>query len=91
MVTCSETLLANYLPLETRESPPESGLFISARLVWRSRCQDFCAMKRGQVKIPSDFADVVWTSMNDEGWKQALSPEVQDAGYEIDWNKVIRS
>lgn len=29
--------------------------------------------------------------MNDEGWKQALSRELQDAGYEIDWNKVMRS
>ncbi|MGB5957184.1 MULTISPECIES: TIR domain-containing protein [Pseudomonas] len=50
-----------------------------------------CALKRGQVEIPSDFAGVVWTSMNDEGWKQALSRELQDAGYEIDWNKVMRS
>lgn len=49
-----------------------------------------CALKRGQVEIPSDFAGVVWTQMNDEGWKQALSLELQDAGYEIDWNKVMR-
>ncbi|MBA1201985.1 nucleotide-binding protein [Pseudomonas capeferrum] len=50
-----------------------------------------CALKRGEVEIPSDFAGVVWTSMNDDGWKQALSRELQDAGYEIDWNKVMRS
>lgn len=49
-----------------------------------------CALKRGQVEIPSDFAGVVWTPMNDDGWKQALSRELQDAGYEIDWNKVMR-
>ncbi|KWW14584.1 nucleotide-binding protein [Pseudomonas putida] len=49
-----------------------------------------CALKRDQVEIPSDFAGVVWTSMSDEGWKQALSRELQDAGYEIDWNKVMR-
>lgn len=49
-----------------------------------------CALKRGQVEIPSDFAGVVWTPMNDEGWKQALSRELQDAGYDIDWNKVMR-
>lgn len=50
-----------------------------------------CALKRGLVEIPSDFAGVVWTSMNDEGWKHALSRELQDAGYEVDWNKVMRS
>ncbi|MDD2037501.1 nucleotide-binding protein [Pseudomonas putida] len=26
-----------------------------------------CALKRGQVEIPSDFAGIVWTSMNDGG------------------------
>lgn len=50
-----------------------------------------CALKRGQVDIPSDFAGVVWTSMNDDSWKQALSRELADAGYEIDWNKVMRN
>lgn len=49
-----------------------------------------CALKRGSLEIPSDFAGVVWASMNDEGWKQALSRELQGAGYEIDWNKVMR-
>lgn len=29
--------------------------------------------------------------MNEEGWKQALSQELQDAGYDIDWNKVMRT
>lgn len=50
-----------------------------------------CALNRGQIEIPSDFAGVVWASMNGEDWKQALSRELQDAGYEIDWNKVMRS
>lgn len=49
-----------------------------------------CALKKGGLEIPSDFAGVVWTSMDSDGWKQALSLELQDAGYEIDWNKVMR-
>jgi predicted nucleotide-binding protein len=32
-----------------------------------------CAMKRGDLEIPSDFADVVWEKMDDSGgWKQSL-------------------
>ncbi|WP_340052224.1 nucleotide-binding protein [Pseudomonas proteolytica] len=50
-----------------------------------------CALKKGSLEIPSDFAGVVWTSMDSDGWKQALSLELQDAGYKIDWNKVMRS
>lgn len=49
-----------------------------------------CALKKGTLEIPSDFAGVVWTSMDGDGWKNSLCLELQDAGYEIDWNKVMR-
>ncbi|AVB23615.1 nucleotide-binding protein (plasmid) [Pseudomonas avellanae] len=51
-----------------------------------------CALKRGTVEIPSDFAGVVWESMDGgNNWKQALGRELQAAGHEIDWNKVMRA
>ena len=50
-----------------------------------------CALKRGSVEIPSDFAGVVWESMDGNGWKQALGRELEAAGHEIDWNKVMRA
>ncbi|WP_053567573.1 TIR domain-containing protein [Caballeronia cordobensis] len=50
-----------------------------------------CALKRGTLEIPSDFAGVVWEKMDDSGgWKQALGRELQAAGHEVDWNKVMR-
>jgi predicted nucleotide-binding protein len=49
-----------------------------------------CALKRGVVEIPSDFAGVVWEAMDDAGgWKQSLARELQAAGHEIDWNQVM--
>ena len=49
-----------------------------------------CALKRGQVEIPSDFAGVVWEAMDSgDGWKQALGRELKAAGYTVDWNKVM--
>lgn len=50
-----------------------------------------CALKRGTVEIPSDFAGVVWESMDSTGWKQALGRELEAVGHEIDWNKVMRA
>jgi predicted nucleotide-binding protein len=49
-----------------------------------------CALKRGAVEIPSDFAGVVWVSMEDNGWKMELSKELEAAGHDIDWNRVMR-
>lgn len=49
-----------------------------------------CALKRGEVDIPSDFAGVIWESMDASGgWKLALGRELQAAGFAIDWNKVL--
>jgi predicted nucleotide-binding protein len=49
-----------------------------------------CALKRGDVEIPSDFAGVVWVALDaSNGWKLALGQELQAAGHSIDWNKVM--
>jgi predicted nucleotide-binding protein len=62
----------------------ELGYFIG-----RLGRENVCALKRGQVEIPSDFAGVVWEAMgSDGGWKQALGRELVAAGYSVDWNKV---
>jgi len=51
-----------------------------------------CALKRGALEIPSDFAGVVWETMDGNGgWKQALARELEAAGHSIDWNKVMRA
>ncbi|WP_278406277.1 MULTISPECIES: nucleotide-binding protein [Pseudomonas] len=49
-----------------------------------------CALKRGVLEIPSDYAGVVYESL-EGNWKQALGRELEEAGHEIDWNKVMRS
>lgn len=49
-----------------------------------------CALKRGVLEIPSDFAGVVWTAMDENsGWKLALARELAAAGYDIDMNRII--
>lgn len=51
-----------------------------------------CALKRGTVEIPSDFAGVVWETMDPgNGWKQVLGRELEAAGHDINWNKVMRA
>ena len=65
----------------------ELGYFIG--LLGRDRV---CALKRGELVIPSDFAGVVWENMDaSNGWKQALGRELEAAGHSIDWNLVMRS
>jgi predicted nucleotide-binding protein len=49
-----------------------------------------CALKRGQIELPSDFIGVVYQEYDDGGaWRIALSKELQAAGFDVDWNKVM--
>ena len=49
-----------------------------------------CALKRGGVEIPSDFAGVVWTDMDPGGgWRLTLARELKVTGFDVDLNKAM--
>lgn len=63
----------------------ELGYFIGR--LGRSRV---CALKRGELEIPSDFAGIVWESMDSgSGWKLSLARELKAAGHQVDLNKAV--
>lgn len=50
-----------------------------------------CALKRGDIEVPSDFGGVVYEPFDAGGaWKQALCRELQAAGFDIDWNVAMK-
>lgn len=60
----------------------ELGYFIG--LLGRDRV---CALKKGDIEIPSDYVGVLWEPMDDGGaWKTNLAKELKAAGYSIDLN-----
>jgi predicted nucleotide-binding protein len=50
-----------------------------------------CALKKTDLEMPSDFAGIGYTDMDDRGaWKAELLRELQAAGYtNIDWGKAL--
>jgi predicted nucleotide-binding protein len=49
-----------------------------------------CALVRGKVEVPSDFAGVVYETFDDGGaWKFVLGRELRAAGYSVDLNKIV--
>lgn len=62
----------------------ELGYFVGK--LGRSRV---CALKRGDVEVPSDFGGVAYHPFDDSGaWKYLLAGELRAAGYGIDMNKI---
>jgi predicted nucleotide-binding protein len=45
---------------------------------------------KGDIERPSDFDGVVYISLDKGNWPTKLGQELQAAGYEIEWNKVMR-
>ena len=49
-----------------------------------------CALMKGNVEIPSDFAGVIFTEMDERGaWRTEILRELAAAGYSIDWGKAL--
>ena len=70
--------------------PRQNVLLELGYFVGRLGRKRVCALKRGELEIPSDFGGVVYEPFDAAGgWKQKLQ-ELEAAGYEFDWNKVMR-
>lgn len=64
----------------------ELGYFVGR--LGRSRV---CALKRGDIEVPSDFGGVVYEPFDAGGaWKQTLSRELQAAGFDVNWNVAMK-
>jgi len=50
-----------------------------------------CALKAGEVEVPSDFDGVIYVTYDSGGaWKTTLGQELRAAGFEVDLNKLIQ-
>ena len=64
----------------------ELGYFIGK--LGRSRV---VALKAGDIELPSDFVGVAYQEFDaGGGWQRQLAGELQAAGYDIDWNIIMK-
>ncbi len=65
----------------------EFGYFIG-----RLGRQRVCALTKGNVEIPSDYAGVLYIPLDDAGgWKMRLITELKTAGYNVDANRAFQT
>jgi hypothetical protein len=49
-----------------------------------------CALKSGDLELPSDYSGVLWETMDaGGGWKLSLARELKATGHEVDLNKAF--
>jgi predicted nucleotide-binding protein len=79
------TSAANLNPRARQNVVFELGFFVG-----RLGPDRVAALVKGNIEKPSDFDGVVYISLDSSDWQRQLGQELQEAGYEIDWNKVMR-
>lgn len=72
--------------------PRQNVLLELGYFVGRLKREHVCALKIGEMELPSDFGGVVWEAFDGSagGWKLALARELRAAGFDVDANKVLR-
>jgi predicted nucleotide-binding protein len=69
----------------------ERGVLELGYFIGKLGREHVCAIKSGELEMPSDIIGVVWTPFDNNGaWKAALAKELEAVGHEIDWNKAMR-
>jgi predicted nucleotide-binding protein len=76
----------------TQPRPRQNVLLELGYFIGRLGRDRVCAIKQGEMELPTDFSGVLWETFDgaNNGWQQALGKELQAAGFGIDWNKVMR-
>lgn len=50
-----------------------------------------CGLLKGDIEIPTDYVGTVYVRWDDAGaWKMSLAKELDAAGYDIDFNKIMK-
>ncbi|MGA2411558.1 MAG: nucleotide-binding protein, partial [Candidatus Binataceae bacterium] len=71
--------------------PRQNVLLELGYFVGRLGRANVCALKVGDMELPSDLGGVVWENFDGTaaGWKLALARELKAVGFKIDANKVL--
>ena len=68
----------------------QNVIFEFGYLIGKIGRQKVCAIRKGDVEIPSDYDGVVYVNMDDQGnWKFRLVQELKAAGIDVDANRIV--
>ena len=82
-----ESAQDNLRPRPRQNVVLEWGFFLGK--IGRNRV---CALIKGDMEIPSDYAGVIYLPLDDAGaWQIRLVAELQNAGFPVDANKLTRT
>ena len=68
----------------------QNVIFEFGYFVGRLGREHVCALKKGELEIPSDYDGVIYIAMDDtDAWQIALARELKTGGFAIDMNRLL--
>jgi len=74
---------------ELRLRARQNVIFELGFFMGRLKRDRVCAIRSGEVELPSDIGGMVWLALDSPRWKKELATELEKAGYQIDWRKLV--
>jgi len=74
---------------ELRPRARQNVIFELGFFMGRLRRDRVCAIMSGDVEVPSDIGGMVWLSLDSPKWRRELATELDKAGYQIEWRKLV--
>ena len=79
------------LDSDLKPRPRQNVLLELGFFVGKLGREKVCVLKTGDLEVPSDFAGVVYHDLDPaDGWHTKLAKELVAAGYDVDWNAVMK-
>jgi predicted nucleotide-binding protein len=70
--------------------PRQNVLFELGYFIAKLGRQNVCVLRQGEMEMLTDYVGPIWIDYDAAGaWKTGLGNELQDAGFEIDWNVLM--
>ncbi len=77
-------------PTKTKNRARQNVIFELGFFLGKLGRHKVCALKKGDIEIPTDYSGVLFKTLDDPGaWKFQLAKEIKEAGIEIDLNNAF--
>ena len=74
---------------EMRPRARQNVIFELGFFMGRLKRDRVCAISSGVVELPSDIGGMVWLALDSPRWKRELATELENAGYKVDWRRLV--
>ena len=89
LLTPDDSCADTHQPGSSRPRPRQNVILELGFFLGKLGRDRTCALRKGDVELPSDYSGILYISMENEAWKLDLLRELRQAGLDVDANQAL--